>query len=248
MNLFVADITTDPCDQIPDGAVDFVVTSPPYKTEDGFSFDLIRNLGQVTGRVLADDGRVFLNFGQLKPKGGFSRPLDTARTFAEASGLQQGQTIIWVKSLVIDDAQRGHYQPLQGDQVLNYCWEFIFTFHRKKPRPLDRLSIGTPFTDKSNMTRGTRGKNGDLHCGGDAWFVPHRTTGPTTKKAHGHQFPAQLVTRCLKVAGAKVGDTVWEPFLGSGTTVYVARSMGLEFYGCDICPAAVKNASALTGV
>lgn len=243
MNLFfVADVSKDACRIIPNGSVNFVVTSPPYKAKDGYSLRLMRNLGEVIGRVLTFDGRVFLNFGQLKPKGGFSRPMDAARAFAVASGLERGQTIIWVKSLVVDGKQRGHYQPLPGGQVLNYCWEFVFTFHRKRPRPLDRLSVGVPFADKSNMKRGTRGKNGDLHCAGDVWFIPHKTTGATTKKAHGHEFPAELVRRCLKVSSAVPGDTLWEPFLGGGTSTRVAAELGLRVFGSDICPGAVTQA------
>ncbi len=239
--LFVADLRSASCDQIPGNSVDFIVTSPPYKPEDGYSTELMRNLGAVTGRVLRDDGRVFLNFGQLKPKGGFRRPMTAAAAFRSWGWLEHGQTIIWAKSIVVDGAQRGHYQPLNGEQVLNYCWEFIFTFHGKGPRPLDRLSVGVPFADKTNLKRGTRGKHGDLHCAGDIWFVPHKTTGATKKKGHGHEFPAELVRRCLKVAGAKAGDTVWEPFLGGGTTVRVAEELGLNVYGCDIRPEAVEG-------
>ena len=60
--------------------------------------------------------------------------------------------------------------------MLNYCWEYVFTYTKGVAGiPLDRCSIGVPFTDKSNTKRGTRGKNGDLHCAGDIWFIPYKT-------------------------------------------------------------------------
>jgi len=130
--------------------------------------------------------------------------------------------------------QRGHYQPITGtDKVLNYCWEPVFTLWKPPEPDFDRLAVGVPFTHKSNQTRGTRGQYGDLHCAGDVWFIPHKTTGKEKKKKHKHEFPEALVERVLKVSGVPVGGTVFDPFLGSGTTAVVAKRLGLNVYGTD---------------
>lgn len=215
------------------GGVDVMVTSPPYKPEDGYSDALMVRLGALANEALCVGGRFFLNFGQLRDD--FDRPLRAQRLIAGAGkDLRVGQTIVWAKSIAIDGAQRGHYQPLNSEKYLNYCWEYIFTYFKLEETPIDRLSLGVPYADKSNLKRGTRGKNGDLHCGGDLWFVPYKTTGKTRKKKHRHEFPEPLVERCLKVAGLKPGATVLEPFCGGGTTAAVSKRLGFNCITIDI--------------
>jgi hypothetical protein len=137
---------------------------------------------------------------------------------------------------------RGHSQPINSDYLLYYNWEFLFTFH-KAPRPkVDRLAIGVEYADKGNLKRGTRGKHGDVRCAGDTWFIPYETTGATKKKKHVYEYPAELVRRCVKLAGAGPGSTIFEPFLGSGQTVVVAKEMGLNAYATEIDARTLKAA------
>jgi site-specific DNA-methyltransferase (adenine-specific) len=212
-------------------AVNCVVTSPPYKDKDGYSVGMVRALAGVLDHVLAPGGRVFLNFGQLR--GAFDRPYETALHLADAAALQFGQTIAWVKSIAINGTQSGHYQPINSDKVLNYCWEPIFMLYKDPEPALDRLALGVPFSDKSNLARGTRGSNGDLHCAGDVWFVPYPTTGATSKKQHRHEYPEEVVERCIRVAGLSPTDVVMDPFSGSGTTVCVAKRLGYSAIALD---------------
>jgi site-specific DNA-methyltransferase (adenine-specific) len=212
-------------------SVDLVVTSPPYKRKDGFSESLMETMGTVLRYSLKPGGRVFFNFGQLRE--GLWRPYEAAELVWKWGFMSPGQTIAWVKSVVIDGAQRGHYQPIGGGKLLNYCWEPIFTFYKEPEPDLDRLSVGVPFADKSNMKRGTRGKHGDLHCAGDVWFLPYKTTGAKAKKKHSYEFPEELVERCVKVAGLEPGSTVLDPFCGSGTTLSVAKRLGHHAIGIE---------------
>jgi len=206
------------------GDVDAVVTSPPYKTKDGYGDDLMIDLGTVLSGCMKPGARAFINFGQLKED--FARAMSIPMLVTMTNDLKVGQTIIWAKSVVVDGAQRGHYQPIRSDHILNYCWEFIFTFVKPPERKLDRLSIGVGFADKTNLTRGTRGKNGDKHCAGDIWLIPYKTTGAQRKKKHVYEFPEELVERCLKVSDLTPGATVLDPFGGSGTTACVAKKLG----------------------
>jgi site-specific DNA-methyltransferase (adenine-specific) len=120
--------------------------------------------------------------------------------------------------------------------LLNYCWEHIFCFIKKPTTtslPLARTKVGVPFTDKSNMSRGNRGKNGDLHCGGDIWWLPYETTGPSLKKEHRHGFPLELPKRVIKLSGIPKGSLVFDPFMGGGTTAIAARELGMMACGYD---------------
>ena len=63
----------------------------------------------------------------------------------------------------------------------------------------------------------------------DIW---HIATQPTPY-AHFATFPEKLVEPCIK-AGSSVGDTVLDPFHGSGTTGIVALRLGRAYVGVDI--------------
>ena len=62
-------------------------------------------------------------------------------------------------------------------------------------------------------------------------------TIPTTPYpgAHFATFPPELARRCI-LAGCPPGGIVLDPFVGSGTTVMVARQLGREGIGVDINP------------
>lgn len=231
--------------------IDVIVTSPPYKTKDGYSRALMTSLGRISGMVLKPGGRMFLNFGQLRE--GFFRPYEALSDVACGGGLVVGQTIAWIKSIAMPDPhcadksilfQRGHYQPINSDKILNYCWEPIFTLYKPPEPNFDRLSIGVRYADESNLKRGTRGKNGNLHCRGDAWFIPYKTTGSKEKKQHQHEYPEALVEKCLRVSGVQPGGTVLEPFCGSGTTAVVAKRMGLNAVVIDRDEEALQTAQS----
>lgn len=51
--------------------------------------------------------------------------------------------------------------------------------------------------------------------------------------AHFATFPEALVEPCV-LAGSRVGDVVFDPFFGSGTTGQVAQNLGRRFIGCEL--------------
>jgi DNA modification methylase len=65
----------------------------------------------------------------------------------------------------------------------------------------------------------------------DVWTI---TTKPY-KEAHFATFPPEIPERCIK-AGSKPGDTVLDPFNGSGTTGSVATRLGRNYIGIELNP------------
>jgi len=248
------DCTRDVEKTIDPRSIDLIATSPPYKSKDGFSLYMMHGLALAARSALKKNGLIFLNIAQLTecPE----RPFKAMLCFLE-NGFKLRQTVIWEKSRIVDEiligdddkvrrnedgdlvrapAQRGHFQPLNSNYLVNYCHEYIFVLEKdtKQRRKFDRLAVGLEYSDKTNLTRGTRGKHGDLHCTGDVWWVPHATTGPTKSKNHEHQFPVEIPTRCIKLAGLKKKSTVWDPWLGGGSTAVAAKSLSMNFIGHDI--------------
>ncbi|MBI2942099.1 MAG: site-specific DNA-methyltransferase, partial [Chloroflexi bacterium] len=59
---------------------------------------------------------------------------------------------------------------------------------------------------------------------------------------HAAAFPLSLPLRCIR-ATAKAGDIVFDPFTGSGTTLVAAKTLGCRYFGCDISPTYVAEAT-----
>jgi site-specific DNA-methyltransferase (cytosine-N4-specific) len=61
-------------------------------------------------------------------------------------------------------------------------------------------------------------------------------TSEPFKAAHFATFPRALIEPCV-LAASRAGDTIFDPFMGSGTTAEVASSLGRNFIGCELNPA-----------
>ncbi len=72
---------------------------------------------------------------------------------------------------------------------------------------------------------------------GDTWYFP-RVCGTFKERSgwHGCQMPEQLLGRIIR-ASSNAGDTVIDPFGGSGTTLAVAKKLGRRFLGCELSDA-----------
>jgi len=210
---------------IPDNHIDCEVTSPPYKTKDGFYSLSFTDIFCELYRVLKPGGLFFLNFGHLAEEK--SRPFQLVIE-AERCGFFLGETFIWLKD---------HYCPLQGDQHVNNLTEFIFMFYKDFPPTLDRLSVGVPYEDKTNKLR--FGKGNDLRCAGNLWKIPLETIGAGKKRLHPDQFPVALPQRCLKLAGKPSFDKrkiVLDCFAGSGSTCIAAVRELWDYIGIELNP------------
>lgn len=203
--------------------IDLIVTSPPYKDEDGYTDDLIKRLADLSFSSLKKDAWMFVNFGHLA---GFkSRPFRVAMMLEDA-GFIWNDTITWIKN---------HYRPLAGKRRLNNLTEFVFVFSKGRPS-MDRLSIGVPYEDKSNIKRwkGTNGK--DLKCGGNVWYIPYETVQTKEEKLHNDRFPVGLPEKAIKLSGIPEGSLVVDPFMGSGTTAIAAIRLGMNYWGTEMNP------------
>lgn len=200
-----------------DNSIDLVVTSPPYKEEDGYNEVLIERVFKETYRLQRNNTLLFVNFGHLaKDK---LRPFRVAEIISKC-GYKLQETIVWVKN---------HYTPLQGNR-LNNLTEFIFMFSKSKMPKIDRLAIGVPYADKSNIGRYS---NSDLKCGGNVWYINYETIQHKKQKKHKDRYPLELPARCIKLCGYTV-ENILDPFMGSGTTLVAALKAGVNGIGSEI--------------
>jgi site-specific DNA-methyltransferase (adenine-specific) len=133
----------------------------------------------------------------------------------------------------------GHFKPINSKRFLNDSHEYVFHLTKSGCVELDRLALGVPYQDKSNVGRWRHTRGKDLRCRGNTWFVPYETIQSREKeRPHPATFPVQLVEWCIKLhgpAGAGRVETMLDPFLGIGNSAVAAQRCGVkEFIGFEI--------------
>lgn len=239
--------------QLPAASIDVIITSPPYNL--GIRYNRYQDtLSQseylkwtdawvaAATRVLSPNGSLFLNVG--------ARPSDpwTALDVAQAvrSRLRLQNIIHWIKSIAIDrdsagvgagltrDLAVGHYKPINSDRFLNDCHEFVFHFTPEGATCLDRLALGVPYQDQSNVGRWRAAADG-VRCRGNTWFIPYETIQRRDRdRPHPATFPSRLPEQCLKLHGLSRIETAMDPFAGLGSTAVACARLGINFVGSDI--------------
>ena len=130
----------------------------------------------------------------------------------------------------------GHFKPINSPRFLNDCHEYIFHFTKSGCVELNRLALGVPYQDKSNIARWSHTRGKDLRCRGNTWFVPYETIQSREKeRPHPATFPVQLAEWCIKLhTGSRVGSML-DPFLGIGNSALAAQRCGVKkFIGFEI--------------
>ena len=152
-----------------------------------------------------------------------------------ADGWYLMQDIIWHKPNPMPESVRDRCTKAH---------EYIFLFSKNKKYFYDNEAIKEPAKDWGTRDR----TNGKYHNEGTG-LQPHsgltksyekrnkRSVWSVTKKpykgAHFATYPAELIEPCI-LAGSEQGDIVLDPFMGSGTTAAVAKSLGRNYIGCEL--------------
>ena len=237
------------------GSIDVVVTSPPYNlgirygTHDDSApreeyLAWCDRWAQSVKQVLSAEGSFFLNVGG-KPTDPYV-PFDVLAVMRRHFVLQN--VIHWVKSIAImredvgrypgleTDLMVGHYKPINSPRFVNDCHEYIFHLTRTGSVPLDRLAIGVPYRDKSNIGR-WKGAGADVRCRGNTWFLPYPTIQHRDRdRPHPASFPPALPDRCLRLHGLSRVRQALDPFMGLGSTAVACAQLGIPCVGFELDP------------
>ena len=232
--------------KITSNSISTIITSPPFncnikynKYKDNLPeqkyCSWLKEIFRECYMVLENKGSFFLNIS--------SKPSAQELQFKVIEvGLEVGfklqNTIIWVKSIYINNKTYGHIKPINSKLYLNQGWEFILHFTKDRETHIDRLGNGVPYTDKSNINR-WKDKN-DLRDRGNVWFIPYHTI--QKKKYHPTTFPEELPDMCMRQHGLDKIHTVLDPFCGAGTTGMAAIKNNKNFIGFDIDKCYIEEA------
>jgi len=228
--------------ELNDESIDLIVTSPPYwhikdygvPGQIGYGQDLhqyLKNLYYVWGecfRVLKKGGRFCLNIGDQ-----FARSIIYGRykviplhaefiTQCESIGFDFMGSIVWQKKTTMNTTGGANIMgsfPYPPNGIVEIDYEFIHIF--KKPG--ERKKISKEIKEASKLSK-------------EEWkeyFSGHWHFGGAKQIDHEAMFPDELPKRVIKMF-TFVGDTVLDPFLGSGTTVKVALELKRNSIGYEI--------------
>ncbi len=214
--------------EIPPASVDLIVTSPPYNVDiqynshdDQISYEeyleFSRQWIAKCYKLAKDTGRFCLNIPLDKNKNGQQSVGADLTTIAKKIGWKYHSTIIWNEGNISRRTAWGSWMSASAPYVIAPV-ELIVVLYKKEWKKIN----GSRENDISReefmeWTNGVWTFNGE------------------SKKRVGHPapFPRELPRRCIKLF-SYVGDTVLDPFLGSGTTVIEACLNHRYGIGVDI--------------
>lgn len=227
---------------IPDKSVQLIVTSPPYwqlkdyGTENQIGFndsyeEYINNLNLVwkeCNRVLSNGCRLCINIGDQ-----FARSVYYGRykvipirteiiRFCESLGMDYMGAIIWQKTTTMNTSGGGAIMgsfPYPRNGILKMDYEFILLFKKlgNAPKPTTEQKM------KSEITK-------------EEWnqyFSSHWNFNGVKQLEHIAMFPEELPKRLIKMFSF-AGETVLDPFAGSGTTSLAAMHFDRNSIGYEI--------------
>jgi site-specific DNA-methyltransferase (adenine-specific) len=203
-------------ESIPENSVDLIVTSPPYNVDleynshnDGTPYeDYLEFSRKWLSRCLCwlkPDGRLCLNIPLDKNKGGQRSVGADLTTIAREVGYQYHSTIIWNEGNISRRTAWGSWLSASAPYVIAPV-ELIVVLYKESWKK-------TSGSKKSDIE-----KNEFMDWTNGLW-----TFNGESKKRIGHPapFPLELPRRCVKLF-SYVGDTILDPFAGSGTTLLAA--------------------------
>lgn len=226
--------------QMPDGCVDLTVTSPPYdnlRSYGGhaeYDFDAI---ARELYRVTADGGVVVWVKGDQTRNGS-----ESGSSFRQALrfmdiGFRLHDTMIY---------QKRNYVPLTHRRY-EQSFEYMFVLSKGRPKTFNPIMVPCKGAGKVELygsaRRGVVDKSQAMRSPDGAEWKRTKSekihpnvfeySCGSTRSGHPAPFPDRLAEDMVR-SWSNVGDLVFDPFLGSGTTARAALSLGRRFAGCDI--------------
>ncbi|KAA0230651.1 site-specific DNA-methyltransferase [candidate division KSB1 bacterium] len=229
--------------QIPDNALQLIVTSPPYnigkKYERRLKLDLYIKQQELIikecVRVLSMTGSICWQVGNYVENSAII-PLDTILfpIFSKLN-LKLRNRIVWHFEHGLHCKKRfsGRYETIIWFTKSD---EYVFN--------LDAIRVPQKYPGKKHFKGPKAGQYSGNPLGknpGDLWAIPNVKSNHVEKTIHPCQFPVELIER-LVLSLTNKGDWVFDPFMGVGTTIVAAIRHERKGVGAEVVPDYIKIA------
>ncbi len=239
--------------ELPDNSVDLIFTSPPYADQRKNSYGGIRPdkyiewflpISEQLLRILKPTGTFALNIKEKVVNGERSTYVIELILEMRKQGWLWTEEFIWHKK---------NSYPGKWPNRFRDAWERILQFNKNKKFNMYQEAVMVPIGDwaKTRLRKlSERDKIRDESRAGSGFgknisnWVGRQKVYPTNvihlatecnNKNHSAAFPEGLPEWFIKLF-TKEGDTVLDPFMGSGTTIFVAQRMMRNSIGIEIVP------------
>jgi site-specific DNA-methyltransferase (adenine-specific) len=213
--------------KIPNESIDLAVTSPPYGVDvkygrynDSVPYSEYLDFTEAWLRKCFDlskrDGRLCLNIPLDKNKGGQQSVSADVTTIAKKVGWRYHSTIIWNEQNISRRTAWGSWLSASAPYVIAPVEVIVVLYKEKWVKEI---------RGKSDVTR-----DEFLEWTNGVWSFNGESR---TRIGHPAPFPVELPRRCIKLFSF-VGDTILDPFLGSGTTLVACLESGRAGIGVDV--------------
>ena len=210
-------------------SIDLIVTSPPYNIDlvygsidDNLPYDQYLEFSykwlQKCYDLCRNDGRMCLNIPLDKNKGGQQSVCADFTTIAKSIGWRYHSSIIWNEGNVSRRTAWGSWLSASAPYVIAPVETIVVMYKHTWKKT---SSIGKSDIERQEFIDWTNG----------LWTF----NGQSKRGAGGHPaaFPIELPKRCIKLFSF-VGDTVFDPFVGSGSSLIAASTLGRRGIGVEI--------------
>jgi site-specific DNA-methyltransferase (adenine-specific) len=224
-------------DSLPLNSIDLTVTSPPYddlRNYKGYNFDF-ENIAKGLYKVTKNGGVVVWVVGDKIIKG--NRTLTSFRQciFFQEIGFNVHDVMIYKKKNT----------PFMRSNAYTNCYEFMFVLTKGSPKTFNPIKESTvrqglekmPANKKADgINNKVLSKLNAFKSRNNIWEYAVGMGGTTSDKIafkHPAVFPEKLAEEHI-ISWTNVGDIVFDPMAGSGTTLKMAAKNNRHFIGCDI--------------
>jgi site-specific DNA-methyltransferase (adenine-specific) len=242
-------------DELEDGSVALVVTSPPYFAGKTYEeeldregvpgsyleyLDLLRQVFAECKRKLEPGGRIAVNVANLGRKPYRSLSADVIRILQDDLHLLLRGEVIWRKSEgASGSCAWGSFRSPANPVLRDLTERVVIASKGRFDRALsarEREAQGLPF---ENCLTSDEFMAATL----DVWEIPPESA---KRVQHPAPFPVELPERLIRLF-TYGDDLVVDPFMGSGSALVAAAKLGRRYAGYDLDPAYVDIARARVG-
>ncbi len=236
-------------DCVEDNSVTLVVTSPPYwnvrdygSEQIGFGqsyeqyIQSLNDIWKECVRVLQPNGKIAINVQPLpisSEHSGFNFRviydiMQDIEAFFRKNDCYLSGMVFWNKAVFVNNVSWGSY-PKPTNIATNTSFEQIYTFvKRGETRKIDATLM------KKNLLTKKEWRHWAVRCiWDDISPVIKINAKGENKFGHSAPFPEDIPYRLIKMHTVE-GETILDPFLGSGTTLKVARILKRKGIGFEI--------------
>jgi site-specific DNA-methyltransferase (adenine-specific) len=224
--------------------IDLIITSPPYNA--GMPYEQKLTIQDYTTFALKTSIRIYR---WLKPDGRFCINVPFCIKHKTENGTQSSYPyLIWIEELHRAGLQiKDNIIWNQKDHSCNTAWGSFASASAPHIRyTTEMIIVGY----KETWQKTIQGKSNIAHEEFTQWTEDMWEIPVETNRNHPAPYPEELSTRCIKLF-SYVGDTILDPFMGSGTTLISAFKNKRKAIGVDIsrvyCDYAV-NRLKMTGI